>query len=63
LTRKDEKRKWREEQQAVFKQLKTVFTTRPVLATPELDKEFRVEADASNFTTGGVLSVKCDDDL
>jgi len=63
LTRKDEKRKWREEQQAVFKQLKTVFTTRPVLATPELDKEFRVEADASNFTTGGVLSVKCHDDL
>jgi len=52
-----------EEQQAVFEQLKTVFTTRPTLATPELDKEFRVEADASNFATGGVLSVKCDDDL
>jgi len=43
--------------------LKSIFTTRPVLATPELDKEFRVEADASNFATGGVLSVKCDDDL
>jgi len=40
-----------------------VFTTRPVLATPELDKEFRVEADGSNFVTGGVLSVKCDNDL
>jgi len=36
---------------------------RPVLATPELDKEFRVEADTSNFATGGVLSVKCKDDL
>jgi len=34
-----------------------------MLATPELDKEFRVEADASNFATGGVLSVKYDDDL
>jgi len=34
-----------------------------MLATPELDKEFRVEADASKFATGGVLSVKCDDDL
>ena len=28
---------------------------------PDLDKEFRVEADASNFATGGVLSIKCDD--
>jgi len=63
LTRKDEKWKWGEEQQAAFKQLKSIFTTRPVLATPELDKEFRVEADASNFATGGVLLVKCDDDL
>jgi len=63
LTRKDEKWKWGEEQQVAFEQLKAVFTTRPMLATPELDKEFRVEADASNFATGGVLSVKCDDSL
>ena len=47
----------------MFKQLKAVFTTRPVLATPELNKEFRVKADASNFATGGVLSIKYDDDL
>ena len=47
----------------MFKQLKAVFTTRPVLATPELNKEFRVKADASNFAAGGVLSIKCDDDL
>jgi len=31
--------------------------------TPNLDKEFRVEADASNFATGGVLLVKYKDDL
>jgi len=36
---------------------------RPVLAAPDLDKEFRVEANASNYTTGGVLSIKCSDDL
>jgi len=30
---------------------------------PDLDKEFRIKADASNFTTGGVLSVKCEDNL
>jgi len=28
-----------------------------------LDKELRVEVNASNFTTGGVLLVKCEDDL
>jgi len=37
--------------------------TRPVLAAPDLDKESRVEADASNFATGEVLSVKCEDEL
>jgi len=28
-----------------------------------LDKEFRVEADTSNYATGGVLSMKCSDNL
>jgi len=36
---------------------------RLVLATPELDKEFRVEANALKFVTRGVLSVKYKDDL
>jgi len=36
---------------------------RPVLAAPDLDKEFRVETDISNYATGGVLSMKCSDDL
>ena len=33
------------------------------MAAPDLDKEFKVEADASNYTTGGVLSMKCSDEL
>jgi len=33
------------------------------LAAPDLDKEFRVETDALNYTTGGVLSMKCSDKL
>ena len=37
--------------------------TKPVLAAPDLDKEFRVEADASNYTTGGVLLMKGSDEL
>jgi len=36
-----------------------VFTTEPVLAIPDIDREMRVEADASDYTTGGVLSMKC----
>jgi len=32
-----------------------------LLVALDLDKEFRVEADASNFATGGVLSIKCED--
>ena len=61
LTRKEEKWRWGEEQQKAFEQLKMVFTRRPLLVAPNLDKEFRVEADASNFATGGVLSIKCKD--
>jgi len=63
LTRKDVKWRWEGEEQTVFDELKKAFTTRPVLAAPDLDKEFRVEVDASNYATGGVLSMKCSDDL
>jgi len=33
--------------------------TRPVLVASDLDKEFRIEVDASNYATGGVLLMKC----
>jgi len=61
LVRKDEKWNWEEEQKAAFKELKRVFTMRPVLVAPDLDKEMRVEADALEYTTGGVLLIKCED--
>jgi len=38
-----------------------VFITEPVLAIPDIDREMRVEADASDYATGGVLSMKCKD--
>jgi len=62
LTRKDEKWWWGDEQQKAFDELKKVFTSKLVLAAPDLDKEFRVEADASNYATGGVLLMKCSDE-
>jgi len=62
LTRKDEKWQWGNEQQKTFDELKKVFTSKPVLAVLDLDKEFRVEADTSNYATGGVLLMKCSDE-
>jgi len=62
LTRKNEKWWWGEEQQKAFDKLKQVFITKPVLVVLDLDKEFRVEANASNYATGGVLSMKCSDE-
>jgi len=61
LVRKDEKWNWGDEQEKAFEQLKQVFTMQPVLVAPDLDKEMRVEVDASEYATGGVLSMKCED--
>jgi len=63
LMRKDVKWQWEEEQQKAFDELKRIFTTKPVLAALDLDKEFRVEADASNYATGGVLLMKGSNEL
>jgi len=49
-------------QQKAFNKLKRIFISKLVLAALDLDKEFRVEADASNYATGGVLSMKCSDE-
>ena len=61
-TRKGKKWEWGEKQQKVFEELKRRFTTKLVLVTPDLDKEMRVEVDASDFVTGEVLSMKCEDE-
>jgi len=61
LVRKEQKWKWKKEQEEAFKRLKMVFTTELVLAIPDINREMRVEADASDYTTGGVLSTKCED--
>jgi len=62
LVRKQEKWNWGSEQEETFSRLKEIFTSEPVLAALDLDKEMRVEADASDYATGGVLSMKCEDE-
>ena len=61
LVRKEQRWKWKKEQKKAFERLKAVFTTESVLAILDINKEMRVEADASDYTTGGVLSTKCED--
>jgi len=63
LTRKNVKWQWGVEQQKAFDKLKRVFITKPVLVALDLDKKFRVEADALNYATGGVLLMKCSDEM
>jgi len=43
--------------------LKEQFTKEPVLAVPDIDKKMRMEVNALDYTTGGVLSMECEDRL
>jgi len=61
LVRKEQKWKWEKKQEKAFGKLKTVFTTEPVLAIPDIDREMRVEADTLDYATGGILSTKYED--
>jgi len=62
MMRKETKWNWGERQKRLFEGLKERFTMEPVLVTPDLDKEIRVEMNASYFATGGVLLMKCEDE-
>jgi len=52
-----------ERQEKAFKELKKQFTKEPVLAAPDIDKKMRMEADTSDYATGGILSMECKDGL
>jgi len=62
MMRKETKWNWGERQKKLFEELKKRFMMEPVLVMPDLDKEIRVEADASDFATGGVLLMKYEDE-
>ena len=61
LTKKDQAFKWKKPQQIAFDLLKQWFTTAPILVFPDIDKQFRLETNASDFTTGTVLSILKDE--
>ena len=61
LTKKDHEWDWTPECQRAFDTLKTRVTTEPILAHPELTKQFELEVDASGFAVGAVLLQKKDD--
>ena len=58
LTKKEVKWSWTSRQEEAFNKLKEHVTSEPVLAHPELDKQFEVEVDASGFALGAVLLQK-----
>ena len=63
LVKKDKKWKWAGKEEKAFRELKEQFTKKPVLAAPDIDKKMRMEVDALDYTTGGVLSMECEDGL
>jgi len=63
MVKKDQKWDWTERQEKAFRELKERFTKEPVLAAPDLDKKMRMEVDASDYATRGVLSIECEDGL
>lgn len=61
LTKKDAPWRWDSVQQQAFDALKDKITSAPVLTMPRDDGQFRVEADASDYAVGAVLSQLQDD--
>ena len=56
LTRKGVPFVWSESQQQAFEELKSTFTSAPVLARFDPDRDVIVETDASDYVSAGVLS-------
>ena len=43
--------------------MKERFIKEPVLVAPDIDKKMRMKVDTSDYATGGVLSMECEDSL
>lgn len=56
LLRKDQKFEWTTECDEAFNTLKRLFTEEPVLMMPDSTRPFQIEADASKYASGAVLT-------
>jgi len=63
IVKKDKKWDWTKKQEKVFRELKEWFTKEPVLAVLDIDKKMRMEVNALDYATGGVLSMEYKDGL
>ena len=58
MVKKDRKWEWTEKQEEAFEELKKRFMQELVLVVLNLDRKMRIEVDASDYATGGVLSIE-----
>ena len=63
LTRKDQRFHWGKDQQLAFEELKQRFTSAPILAHFDFERDVIVETDASDYVSTGVLSQYSDDGI
>ena len=56
LLKKDRKFEWTTECQQAFDDLKTRFTSEPVLMMPDQTKPFQIKCDASKYVLGAILT-------
>ena len=56
LLKKDKKFEWTSDCQKAFDMLKQKFTAEPVLMMPDQSRPYQIEADASKYASGAVLT-------
>lgn len=61
LTKKDVGFKWTEGEEKSFKTIKELVTQEPVMKSPDPERPYEVEADASNYALGGQLGQRDDE--
>lgn len=63
LLKKSSELIWNEACQQAFEQIKAILMVSPVLSSPNFDKEFVLQIDASNMGCGAVLLQEDEDDV